>query len=1012
MTDYGLHYDTHQIISGSSYLFRSGALADSSTAISASSAQVIAITCSANYNNRLTKLTSVNANATITITSGSSDIEDLQNDQKLILRYISDSDQTDRIPSASDSTVDHLLGGIGANIIYVDIPLLNNDDSFTVAYKTVRALTASVGYNKAFNASLVDDGSTFRLSSSLGENMAIGTSFEVRNSSSYELPDDYLLSSSGFFTITSLNSGSVAIPDFSGTEVQIDGMQVGTSLMVGGGSGSQAFDHNLIQTGSGFLNQVFFEGFPLPSSASIGMQLDGNDKASGIITGSGTAMFYLSSSGKIGIGTSNPTSEVDITGDEIQMRRRSEDIGVKMNSEGNLESFTNDTELSTTGSEIILNYTRDSFGAISSNDVLGSIRWISPSTDLADEVRTAGEAASITSICSTTAVEGITADLIFKVAQVSTDRPKEMLRLGANGNIYVSGSLVLSGSVSGIKMSNTGHITASGNISASGKIYADEYYSEGVLGLRYIQGATHIGDGSNIILSGDVSSSGNIWVSGSGEGTGHGNIYLNNTGDITASNNISASGMVIGKNIRAYGEQGSIMATLTRMGSGVNVNRGMLSLNDDTLNTVRIMSRNDSFISGSDAQLGIGTKSPSATLTVQGNIFAGRSSGHITASGNISASGNVIITGDITSKGKLIVPEIHSNGDINYIADADGNEIGQHIFKDRTVVLATIDETGASFINNITASGTIRSSGSIVHGNVSASGNIVASGFISSSGRIQTLSHITASGNISASGTIRASAYEIEGKSAIGYNDPRIIFGQTNKISTLRGDTIEIGAATDQHITASGIIKASGSGTTAVYIGGAGGHITASGNIIATGTIVGSNTIKLANTKEFQGASTNTGADTDSTGNWIHSNSEGVNAADKYAEDSGLTGFIDDGTSVMTPTQVIQGGKYLIPTATTCSVWRGAITNNNNKNAAIALVKATPADNSNTNLVLTVIASASIAGRGNAKPRTFNATIQNANLDAGDIIIPLINRYDTSGGQMHFNSTLLFYTDI
>ena len=134
MTDYGIHYDTHQIISGSSYLFRSGTLADSSTAISGSTPQVIAITCSANYNNRLTKLTTMNANATITITSGSSERENHQNDQKLILRYTSGPDQTDRIPSASDSTVDHFLGGIGANIIYVDIHLLNNDASFTVSY--------------------------------------------------------------------------------------------------------------------------------------------------------------------------------------------------------------------------------------------------------------------------------------------------------------------------------------------------------------------------------------------------------------------------------------------------------------------------------------------------------------------------------------------------------------------------------------------------------------------------------------------------------------------------------------------------------------------------------------------------------------------------------------------------------------------------------------------------------------------------------------------------------------
>jgi len=67
--DYGLREDKYQVISGSAYLFRSGAISDSSTAISASVNQIIAITCSANFNNRLTKLTSVNANATITSVS-------------------------------------------------------------------------------------------------------------------------------------------------------------------------------------------------------------------------------------------------------------------------------------------------------------------------------------------------------------------------------------------------------------------------------------------------------------------------------------------------------------------------------------------------------------------------------------------------------------------------------------------------------------------------------------------------------------------------------------------------------------------------------------------------------------------------------------------------------------------------------------------------------------------------------------------------------------------------------
>ena len=397
MPDYGLKYDKYEVISGSAYLFRSGAIANSATAISTSTPQIIAITCSANFNNRLTKLTTINANATITITSGSSDRETLENDTKLILRYYSGSgDPIDLIPSSSDSTIDHLLGGIETNIIYVDIPLLNNDDSFQVAYKTVRALTSSIGHNKLFTAALVDDGSTFQLTSSLGENMKIGTSFEVRNSSSYKLPNDYLLSSSGFFTITSLNSGSVATPDFSGTEVQVGGMQIGTSFMIGGGSGSQAFDHNLIQTGSGFLNQAFFEGFPIPQSSSIGLQLDPDDKTSGLITGSGTGKLYMSSSGQIGMGTTNPKTDFDIRADKFRFQTRAASRGIRIDEEGNLESFNEEAEASATGSELILSYTAGGSGSVTTtaickalgaeiggdecNDVGDSIATLTPAT--------------------------------------------------------------------------------------------------------------------------------------------------------------------------------------------------------------------------------------------------------------------------------------------------------------------------------------------------------------------------------------------------------------------------------------------------------------------------------------------------------------------------------------------------------------------------------------------------------------------------------------------------------
>ncbi len=746
MTDYGLHYDTHHIISGSSLLFRSGALADSSTAISGSTSQIIAITCSANYDNRLTKLTTMNANATITITSGSSEIENLQNDQKLILRYISDSDQTDRIPSASDSTVDHLLGGIGANIIYVDIPLLNNDDSFTVAYKTVRALTASVGYNKAFSASLVDDGSTFLISSSLGENMTIGSSFRVRSALDHELPNDYLLSSSGWFKIYSLNSGSVAIPDFSGTEVEVGGMQVGTSFMVGGGSGSQAFDHNIIQTGSGFLNQPFFQGYPNIQSASIAMQLDRHDKTSGMITGSGAAMFYLSSSGKMGIGTSNPTTEVDITADEIKMRRREDNIGIQMNSEGNLESFANSSSLSATGSEVILSYTRTNLGAIAANDVLGSIRWIAPAVVGGSEEplndRTAGAAASISVICATSAVAGVTSDMLFKVSQAGASGPKEMLRLGANGNVYVSGSLILSGSTPSdgeVYMSNTGHITASGNISASGFISASSFSGDGS-NLTNLPAATSF---TNITASGHILSSesivhGNISASGNISATGHitSSGRIQTLSHITASGNISASGNIIGSHFT-----GSNLLVTASGASVIQVG-----------NTGNTLSKWEWHRNGARKW---------------------------------------VIYNDGRSSPSHVQDGLHFKAGLS--SDADATHINMVLRPDQ----------GALFYGNVSSSGNISASGDVIGrniltpGNISASGNIQVTGHITSSGRIQTLSHITASGAISSSGVITGLSANIGNITATNVDTTNLRSNNRTAAATIADDTgvITIGSS-------------------------------------------------------------------------------------------------------------------------------------------------------------------------------------------------------------------------
>ncbi len=79
-------------------------------------------------------------------------------------------------------------------------------------------------------------------------------------------------------------------------------------------------------------------------------------------------------------------------------------------------------------------------------------------------------------------------------------------------------------------------------------------------------------------------------------------------------------------------------------------------------------------------------------------------------------------------------------------------------------------------------------------------------------GNITSSRNIAAAGNISASGNIYASDYWIEGKTAIDYvpASSKIVYGQNNQTARIRGKSIELGADTTQHVTASGNISSSG----------------------------------------------------------------------------------------------------------------------------------------------------------------------------------------------------------
>jgi hypothetical protein len=216
----------------------------------------------------------------------------------------------------------------------------------------------------------------------------------------------------------------------------------------------------------------------------------------------------MSSSGKFGFGTTDPLVNFDIRSDEFQVQKQGKRQGIRVNNEGNIESFNAESTAAATGSEFILSYTRGGTGEVSSialqkilgvssdeidraggataffnglrgrdqdkilflmerqnliasasiGDVLGSIRWIASSGSVSDKDRTAGEAATIQAVVNASNKFGVSADLLFKVADkaalegASSDlgaaaAPKTALLLDGNFNHELTGSLTSTGNI-------------------------------------------------------------------------------------------------------------------------------------------------------------------------------------------------------------------------------------------------------------------------------------------------------------------------------------------------------------------------------------------------------------------------------------------------------------------------------------------------------------------------------------------------------------------------------------
>ena len=265
---------------------------------------------------------------------------------------------------------------------------------------------------------------------------------------------------------------------------------------------ASGFSFNYVQSGSfgsgSFANYRPPVGSLEDISSSFSIKRDENDvnsvEFSKLTQNDQTPVFYMSGSGKLGFNTKDPQSGLDAVVDEVQFQRPGTRKGLKINNEGNIESFDSDPLTASTGSEFVLRFSRgtavtkasleaislgpfaddaaalaffnalkdpdknsileklESVGFIDpaqTGDTLGAIRWISDSGSIEGfNDRTTGETAVIKAVVSDVDASGIQADLIFSVASGKAGGASQKLLLDALNQHQLTGSLDISSTLS------------------------------------------------------------------------------------------------------------------------------------------------------------------------------------------------------------------------------------------------------------------------------------------------------------------------------------------------------------------------------------------------------------------------------------------------------------------------------------------------------------------------------------------------------------------------------------
>lgn len=446
-----------------------------------------------------------------------------------------------------------------------------------------------------------------------------------------------------------------------------------------------------------------------------------------------------------------------------------------------------------------------------------------------------------------------------------TDDGVAKFNVDTNGHVTASGTGSFTGGVESTTTGSFGHLFVNGTINIP-VIGNDPAGIIQVNGVNYISGTTNdlnVGNtskildlrGTNVIITGSISSSADISATGNISASGTGSFRaLNITDDGVAKFNVDTNG-----HVSASGD--------------ISSSGGMIIGRDMTLST-----------NGVGAFSVISNGVVSASGLIQGTAFKQENNGNLTfvvdTSGNVSSSGTLSGTALTLASNGVNVATIDTSGNISSSAALFGTGLN---LRQAGVHKVSLNPEGNG---NIAAEGFISSSGVLSGTSLTLATNGSTRASINASGEIT-------SGNISSSGVLNANTVQLAHNGINTLNVSNA--GAISASSTIQGTafTAQTNGVTTATIDASGNISSSGGTiTTSTLVGhGTTTEFAVNGDISSSATLLGTDLdIRSAGVQKAF-------IDTDGTGSFTH-----ISASQLFIHDTDAGGgihlFDNDGNNI------------------------------------------------------------------------------------------------------------------